>query len=408
MNFHSIQQASVASFLVVASSFTFSTPIVYANDLNSQNGEYTTVDENIADIESGGIVNVQGVGKYSTQEGADVNGNGTAQVLWDVQWSTSDGPGGQNYIYMLNETDIFVPKAVENIHLTLGQAVSSSFEDKSIQADNIVSSQEVEKAKTRNDVRTMIELKQDPGDIDFNSFYQDDSGQWKRLFAGEDIPENYTKDNMLDVGSVAYVQEDLTKLPEDAKVPEGVDESNLDEYKMIRIASDKKGMHSVRVSGTINVSGAKSDVYVPLRATNRIHYVGFDRQIIYQHAQETINPVTGETVRQDWISTGPLPAFSIRDKKINNEHSQTYAHEANQLAGFYTTDQCKVTLNTYSDTENVINSAGLDKIQKDIYDINDIQRGTEKEDGCDQSALRINTDNIRQMNLWEKILNLFR
>lgn len=384
-------------------------PISYAYaDGTERKNNTQLVQEDISDIEPGGIINVQAVGKYSTQEGDHANSNGSAQVLWDVQWSTSHGPGGDRYIYMLNETDIFIPKAVENIHLTLGQAVSSYFEEEHIENDSVVSSQQLEKSKTRNDVRTMIELKKDPGDIDFNSFYQDDNGKWKRLFAGEDIPENYTKENMLDVGAVAFVQEDLKSLPKGSIIPEGIDESNLDDYKMIRIASDKKGMHTVRVSGTINVSGAKSDVYVPLRATNRIHYVNFDRQIENVPSQEIENDA-GEMIKKDWVSPGPLPSFSIKDKKINKENAEIYDHDVNQLAGFYTTENCKVTMNTYDKNgQSVINSAGIEKIGRDIYDINDIERGTEKEDGCDQSALRIKTDNISQLNLWEKILNWFR
>ena len=370
-------------------------PMSYAHADDVEEKDNTQlVQEDISDIEPSGIVNVQAVGKYSTQEGDYANSNGSAQILWDVQWSTSHGPGGDRYIYMLNETDIFVPKAVESIHLTLGQAVSSYFDEESIENDSVVSSQQVEKSKNREDVRTMIELKKDPGDIDFNSFYQDDNGKWKRIFAGEDIPENYTKENMLDVGSVAYVQEDLRNLPKGSIIPEGIDESNLEDYKMIRIASDKKGMHTVRVSGTINVSGAKSDVYVPLRATNRIHYVNFDRQIENIPSQEIKNDA-GEMVKKDWVSPGPLPSFSIKDKNINKENAKIYAHNVNQLAGFYTTENCNVTMNTYDKNgQSVINSAGIEKIGRDVYDINDIKRGTEKEDSCDQSALRIKTDNI--------------
>lgn len=214
---------------------------------------------------------------------------------------------------------------------------------------------------------------------------------------------------MLDVGSVAYVQEDLKSLPKGTILPEGINDENLKDYKMIRIASDKKGMHTVRVSGTINVSGAKSDVYVPLRATNRIHRVGYDRMIINNLEEYSQSEDGHVSDTENMISMGALPEFSIKDKKVNKRNADIYSHETNQLAGFYTTDQCKVTLNTYDENgDAVINSAGLQKIEKDIYDINDIERGKEKEDGCDQSALRINTDNIRWMSLWEKILNLFR
>lgn len=404
MNFKESCMATLLSVLTVSSLIGYA----HADYLEHKDNDQL-IQEDVSDIEPGGIINVQGVGKYSTQKGDYTNSNGSAQVLWDVQWSTSHGPGGDRYIYMLNETDIFVPKAVENIHLTLGQAVSSYFEKEDIQGNGVSSSQEIEKAKVRNDVRTMLELKQDPGDIDFNSFYQDDNGKWKRVFAGEDVPENYTKENMLDVGSIAYVQEDLKSLPKGTILPEGIDDENLKDYKMIRIASDKKGMHTVRVSGTINVSGAKSDVYVPLRATNKIHRVGYDRMIINnleEYSQSEDGHVSGT---ENMISMGALPEFSIKDKKVNKRNADIYSHEANQLAGFYTTDQCKVTLNTYDENgDAVINSVGLQKIEKDIYDINDIERGKEKEDGCDQSALRINTDNIRRMSLWEKILNLFR
>lgn len=404
MNLKKFCMSTFLSILTTSSLIAYA----HADDLEYKDDEQL-MQEDVSDIEPGGMINVQGVGKYSTQEGADANSNGSAQVLWDVQWSTSHGPGGDRYIYMLNETDIFVPKAVENIHLTLGQAVSSYFETEDVQKDDVISSQEVEKARIRNDVRTMIELKKDTGDIDFNSFYQDDNGKWKRIFAGEDTPENYTKENMLDVGSVAYVQEDLKSLPKGTILPEGINDENLKDYKMIRIASDKKGMHTVRVSGTINVSGAKSDVYVPLRATNKIHRVGFDRMIINNLEEYYQTEDAHLSGAEDIISMGELPEFSINNKKVNKNNADIYNHEANQLAGFYTTDQCKVTLNTYDENgDSVTNSAGLQKIEKDIYDINDIERGKEKEDGCDQSALRINTDNIRRMSLWEKILNLFR
>ena len=84
------------------------------------------------DISEGGV-NVQSVGNYSKQEGDYANDKNTAQVMWDVQWSPMYAPGKEiiggrtsykSYPYMLNETDIFVPKAVKSIHLTLGQATS--------------------------------------------------------------------------------------------------------------------------------------------------------------------------------------------------------------------------------------------------------------------------------------------
>lgn len=136
--------------------------------------------------------------------------------------------------------------------------------------------------------------------------------------------------------------------------------------------------------------------------------MNFDRQIENIPSQEIKNDA-GEMVKKDWVSPGPLPSFSIKDKNINKENAKIYDHNVNQLAGFYTTENCNVTMNTYDKNgQSVINSAGIEKIGRDVYDINDIKRGTEKEDSCDQSALRIKTDNISQPSLWEKILNWFK
>ncbi|MDK8898781.1 hypothetical protein QP999_12695 [Corynebacterium sp. MSK004] len=328
------------------------------------------------DILEGGV-NVQAVGNYSKQEGDYANDKNTAQVMWDVQWSPVYAPGDhgdwlEHYPYMLNETDIFVPKAVKDIHLTLGQAQSLGDSEKSaeqlleyLENDNYYS---WKPNITRNDVREMIELRPDKGGVDFNSFYQDDNGNWKRLYAGDGSKEKRTAQNMLDVGSFAYVQEDLTKLPEGVNLPEGIDKSNLSEYKMIRIASDKKGMHTVRVSGTINVNGAKSDVYVPLRATNRLRYVDFDRKIVDRVGKEFTDPQTGKTKTADWINPGPLPEFSITDPEVNKRNAEIYAKPINTIAGFDTTEKCKPVTNTYEEGSSIINTAGLEKINDDEVD----------------------------------------
>ncbi|WP_141750492.1 hypothetical protein [Corynebacterium sp. HMSC055D05] len=321
-----------------------------------------------------GGVNVQAVGNYSKQEGDYANDKNTAQVMWDVQWSPVYAPGDhgdwlKHYPYMLNETDIFVPKAVKDIHLTLGQAQSLGDSEKS--AEQLLEHLEKDSYYswqpniTRNDVREMIELRPDKGGVDFNSFYQDDNGNWKRLYAGDGSKEKRTAQNMLDVGSFAYVQEDLTKLPEGVNLPEGIDESNLSEYKMIRIASDKKGMHTVRVSGTINVNGAKSDVYVPLRATNRLRYVDFDRKIVDRVGKEFTDPQTGKKKTADWINPGPLPEFSITDPEVNKRNAEIYAKPINAVAGFDTTEKCKPTTNTVVEGSSIINTAGLEKINDD-------------------------------------------
>ena len=328
------------------------------------------------DILEGGV-NVQAVGNYSKQEGDYANDKNTAQVMWDVQWSPVYAPGDhedwlEHYPYMLNETDIFVPKAVKDIHLTLGQAQSLGNSEKS--AEQLLERLEKDSYYswqpniTRNDVREMIELRPDKGGVDFNSFYQDDNGNWKRLYAGDGSKEKRTAQNMLDVGSFAYVQEDLTKLPEGVNLPEGIDESNLSEYKMIRIASDKKGMHTVRVSGTINVNGAKSDVYVPLRATNRLRYVDFDRKIIDRVGKEFTDPQTGKKKTADWINPGPLPEFSIADPEVNKRNAEIYAKPINAVAGFDTTEKCKPTTNTVVEGSSIINTAGLEKINDDEVD----------------------------------------
>lgn len=334
--------------------------------------------ETSQDISEGGV-NVQAVGNYSKQEGDYANDKNTAQVMWDVQWSPMYAPGKEiiggrtsykSYPYMLNETDIFVPKAVKSIHLTLGQATSLEGRRDVIE-NNIGDTEKGEYSgdgvwrETRNDVRTMIDLRPDKGGVDFNSFYQDDNGNWKRLYAGNGSQESETPENMLDVGSFAYVQEDLTKLPEGVNLPEGIDESNLSEYKMIRIASDKKGMHTVRVSGTINVNGAKSDVYVPLRATNRLRYVDFDRKIVDRVGKEFTDSKTGKKKTADWINTGALPEFSITDPEVNKRNAEVYAKPINAVAGFDTTDKCKPTTNTYVDGSSIINTARLEKINDD-------------------------------------------
>lgn len=141
MNFKKSCMATLLSVLTASPLIGYA----HADDLEHKDNDQL-IQEDVSDIEPGGIINVQGVGKYSTQKGDYANSNGSAQVLWDVQWSTSHGPGGDRYIYMLNETDIFVPKAVENIHLTLGQAVSSYFEKEDVQGSGVSSSQEIEKA----------------------------------------------------------------------------------------------------------------------------------------------------------------------------------------------------------------------------------------------------------------------
>lgn len=333
-------------------------------------------------LQEGGV-NVQGVGKYSTQEGDFANNNKTAQVMWDVQWSPMYSSYHDGYQYMLNETDIFVPKAVKNIHLTLGQAQSlqANFDygegddrdpvEEGIENENkgkYDNNSHDYRAVTRNDVRTMIELRKDTGDIDFNSFYQDENGKFKRLYAGGEDKKFHTPENMLDVGSVAYAVDDLTELPDGTILPAGINKDNLSEYKMIRLASDKKGMHTVRVSGTINVNGANSDVYVPLRATNRLNFVDVDRSITDRQTKEFVHPVTGKKKKAEWIPTGKLPEFSITDAAVNERNAKIYNKDINAAAGFDTTDSCKPVTNTVDEQQSIVNSAGLVTINDDHED----------------------------------------
>lgn len=358
------------------------------------------------------LVNVQGVGKYSTQEGDFANNNKTAQVMWDVQWSPMYSVPYRKYPYMLNETDIFVPKAVENIHLTLGQAQSlksnldyDEDDDWNPVEEGINNEQEGNyeenkynpyEAVTRNDVRTMIELRKDTGDIDFNSFYQDENGKFKRLYAGSENGKDHIPENILDVGSVAYVVDDLSELPDGTILPAGINKDNLSEYKMIRLASDKKGMHTVRVSGTINVNGANSDVYVPLRATNRLNYVNVDRSITDRQTKEFTHPVTEEKKKAEWIPTGKLPEFSITDAAVNERNAKIYDKDINAAAGFDTTDACKPVTNTVDKQSSIINSAGLDKINDDHEDAKLLMGQSEDhllETFAVDDALRLNEEN---------------
>lgn len=374
-------------------------------------------------LQEGGV-NVQGVGKYSTQEGDFANNNKTAQVMWDVQWSPMYSSYYDGYPYMLNETDIFVPKAVGNIHLTLGQAQSLEYKydyDEGDEWNPVEEGVNNERrgeydsntfnyeAVTRNDVRTMIELRKDTGDIDFNSFYQDENGKFKRLYAGGEDKKYHTPKNMLDVGSVAYVVDDLSELPDGTILPAGINKDNLSEYKMIRLASDKKGMHTVRVSGTINVNGANSDVYVPLRATNRLNFVNVDRSITDRQTKEFTHPVTGKKKKAEWIPTGKLPEFSITDAAVNERNAKIYDKDINAAAGFDTTDACKPVTNTVDKQSSIVNSAGLDKINDDhegakllmgqsedhlleTFAIDDVLRLGEYEGNVTEKYIRYNAD----------------
>ena len=85
----------------------------YSSTYATSGGGYQGSMEHVKEKISQGAVNVQSVGKYRTQEGAESEDN-KAHLAWDVQWSPMYSKGKKN-----NELWIMVPKFVQDVSITM-------------------------------------------------------------------------------------------------------------------------------------------------------------------------------------------------------------------------------------------------------------------------------------------------
>lgn len=187
-------------------------------------------------------------------------------------------------------------------------------------------------------------------------------------------------------------------------------------YDAIAIASKSRVNipQTARVTGTIDVTDANSDVYVPLRATNKIST--FKRG-------ENGHTVTALSDFK-WSDMGNLPEFSISDKTVNQKNAILYRDSLNAVAGLVGSPKCKPTMNVYDESNDandgsvnpwyiiddalaqyddiLIPESDRDNFRKfiNVETESELQSGKDTvistnviaEDACDQSAHRILVD----------------
>ena len=246
-----------------------------------------------------GAVNVQSVGKYRTQEGAQPEADGTANLSWDVQWSPlysiqDSSKEEQEEIYDI--TWIFVPKDISNLEITM-----FNYGD-----DQIPLSIEQKIPSSLDDFGELNEA------IDvFTHALRMSAGQARESILNE-VGLSAESDEVYD--AIAIASKSRVNIPQTA-----------------------------RVTGTIDVTDANSDVYVPLRATNKIST--FKRG-------ENGHTVTALSDFK-WSEMGNLPEFSISDKTVNQKNSILYRDSLNAVAGFVGSPKCKPTMNVYDEFNDV-------------------------------------------------------
>ena len=246
-----------------------------------------------------GAVNVQSVGKYRTQEGAQPEADGTANLSWDVQWSPlysiqDSSKEEQEEIYDI--TWIFVPKDISNLEITM-----FNYGD-----DQIPLSIEQKIPSSLDDFGELNEA------IDvFTHALRMSAGQARESILNE-VGLSAESDEVYD--AIAIASKSRVNIPQTA-----------------------------RVTGTIDVTDANSDVYVSLRATNKIST--FKRG-------ENGHTVTALSDFK-WSDMGSLPEFSISDKTVNQKNSILYRDSLNAVAGFVGSPKCKPTMNVYDEFNDV-------------------------------------------------------
>lgn len=298
-----------------------------------------------------GAVNVQSVGKYRTQEGDHPDENGVAHLSWDVQWS----PVLRNRATYSSVTWIFVPKELKNV----------TVEYRPIDSDETIPLQLSDNIPKVDD---------DFGDFNWDLSLRQNILRFDASLADKD-----------------YL--DMLQLTE----------NDAQKYQVVAIAGldySLTDVHTVRVSGDLDVTDAKSDVYVPLRATNRLTNFSF------QHNDDEYK-ISGLS-EYSWSNTGSLPEFSVEDKEINARNAELYKKAENSIAGLAGAEKCRTTVNTDSGDNN-----GGAKVGEILYDLlgskddvlippedwikldNDYETSYPNawingpEDACDQSAHRI-------------------
>ena len=317
-----------------------------------------------------GAVNVQSVGKYRTQEGAQPEADGTANLSWDVQWSPlysiqDSSKEEQEEIYDI--TWIFVPKDISNLEITM-----FNYGD-----DQIPLSIEQKIPSSLDDFGELNEA------IDvFTHALRMSAGQARESILNE-VGLSAESDEVYD--AIAIASKSRVNIPQTA-----------------------------RVTGTIDVTDANSDVYVPLRATNKIST--FKRG-------ENGHTVTALSDFK-WSEMGNLPEFSISDKTVNQKNAILYRDSLNAVAGLVGSPKCKPTMNVYDESNDandgsvnpwyiiddalaqyddiLIPESDRDNFRKfiNVETESELQSGKDTvistnviaEDACDQSAHRILVD----------------
>ena len=295
-----------------------------------------------------GAVNVQSVGKYRTQEGDHPDKNGVAHLSWDVQWTSVL----KNSVTGTSITWVFVPKDINNI--TIDYLPVDSDEAIPLQlSDNIP------------------KVDDDFGDYDWGLGLRQNILKFDASLADKEYLDMF-----------------------------GMTDREAKKYQVIAIGDlATNNVHTVRISGDLDVTGAKSDVYVPLRATNRLTYFNLwgDRDLEIVGLKD-----------YPWSNMGSLPEFSIEDKEINARNAELYKKAENSIAGLAGSEKCRTTVNTDSGDNN-----GGAKVGEILHDLlgskDDVLIPPEDwiklmndsktyypnvwingpEDACDQSAHRI-------------------
>ena len=327
-----------------------------------------------------GAVNVQSLGKYSTQEGSKPEKDGKAQLSWKVQWSPlysveynrtswvgADSPIPTKVESSLNETWVMVPKDVSDIKISVEASPAAIIkEGEEPKFHNLKRVSEFSSNLTvKNGSMSDTNFGSDPI---YKSSYKDgitkkENPDSSEVFASSIYPEAIMVDTI-------YTDKEGRVYGTNKGRENDVSQS---QYKLLRIKSKLPGVHTVKIDGTIDTSNSSSDVYVPLRATTRGHGVYDDTHKDYDYqkhygyndgghskdygfSREKAQIDNRVLDRQSFLSrkgiiSGPLPDFDIKDEKINEENAKIYAKEINQRAGFYSTDHCSPTINKYEYTE---------------------------------------------------------
>ena len=307
--------------------------------------------------DSFGAINVQSVGKYRTQEGAKPNNDGIAELAWDIQWA----PLYQGFRESPeNITWIFVPNDLKNIKIT---AINDDL------------------SNTLDIVKKVPKTLKDFGNI---------------------LEETSAYSSALEVDMKNVDKEVLEKV--------GIASAAQSNYRAIAVVSNNY-YGNVRVSGEIDTQGANSDVYVPLRASNKL--TSFKEE----NGEQKVIGLS----HFSWSDMGTLPDFSISDESVNNHLGELYARAINQTAGLDGSDKCVPTINSTNEDKDDGSSNFWMSDYKDVNVSNDynivpeneresfrkflgvstaesliekfiVNTRISNEDGCDQSAHRILID----------------